>query len=543
MARTSLFRLLRRTFRQASQHNHHANSSNNSCRSWSRRQFLKFSTLASGGIFATSILSNLKAAYGSNSPKIAIVGGGIAGLNAAYYLKKVGLTATIYEAKSHVGGRIQSMTGAVSDGLVNDLGGCFINTDHSDMLALVEELGLSLFNRSEDVEDSALPETAYWLDGKAYTEAEIAETLRPLAQQIREDAGLLDEDFDQYAPALDQLSVKQYLDRHADKIPVPFIRTLIELSIRTEYGVEPEESSALQLLYNLPTVEGDQAELLSSDETFLVQGGSSKVIEKLASALSGQIQTDKVLTQIQPQGNGFELTFGDASIVNADFVVLAIPFTVLRHVDLQVELPETLQRFIAESSLGRNEKVLAGFRNRIWRQEQGFVADSWSNLGFSQIWEDTQRQNERPEGVLTFYLGGNEVSAVQSTPVSQTGQEFVNQLDIMLPGAKAAVSDRFFRTDWTQDPYVQGSYSTFKPGQYTEFGEYLYIESDNPEERQDVHVGNLVFAGEHLSDEFYGYMNGAAQTGRLAAAVVVKQAQRDHEDEEKLSSIQLHKSY
>lgn len=53
-----------------------------------------------------------------------------------------------------------------------------------------------------------------------------------------------------------------------------------------------------------------------------------------------------------------------------------------------------------------------------------------------------------------------------------------------------------------------------------------YIESDNPEERQDVNVGNLAFAGEHLSDEFYGFMNGAAQTGRLAAELVVRRIRR-----------------
>jgi monoamine oxidase len=48
----------------------------------------------------------------------------------------------------------------------------------------------------------------------------------------------------------------------------------------------------------------------------------------------------------------------------------------------------------------------------------------------------------------------------------------------------------------------------------------MWIESEEAEERQDVSVGNLLFAGEHLSDEFYGFMNGAAQTGRLAAEVV-----------------------
>ena len=55
-----------------------------------------------------------------------------------------------------------------------------------------------------------------------------------------------------------------------------------------------------------------------------------------------------------------------------------------------------------------------------------------------------------------------------------------------------------------------------------EFGGLLWIESENAEERQEVHAGNLVFAGEHLSDAFYGFMNGAAETGRLAADFVVR---------------------
>ncbi|MCZ6873732.1 MAG: FAD-dependent oxidoreductase [bacterium] len=53
----------------------------------------------------------------------------------------------------------------------------------------------------------------------------------------------------------------------------------------------------------------------------------------------------------------------------------------------------------------------------------------------------------------------------------------------------------------------------------------MSIQADDPAECQDVHVYNLVFAGEHLSNAFYGYMNGAAQTGRLAAAVIVGRIQ------------------
>src|SRR4051812_20743042 len=40
------------------------------------------------------------------TPRIAVVGGGIAGLNATYTLQKAGLRATVYSAESRLGGRM-----------------------------------------------------------------------------------------------------------------------------------------------------------------------------------------------------------------------------------------------------------------------------------------------------------------------------------------------------------------------------------------------------------------------------------------------------
>ena len=46
----------------------------------------------------------------------------------------------------------------------------------------------------------------------------------------------------------------------------------------------------------------------------------------------------------------------------------------------------------------------------------------------------------------------------------------------------------------------------------------MYLEGEDEQTFQD---GGLVFAGEHTSDEYQGYMNGAAQSGRLAAKAVL----------------------
>lgn len=493
---------------------------------WSRRRFLRLSALAGGTAIATAAIPALhqkKTVWGDGEPKVAIVGGGIAGLNAAYQLKKLGLIATVYEAKSSVGGRIQSRT-VVSDRLVNDLGASFVNTDHEDILALVKEFGLELFDRVADAARAPFPETAYYFEGRVIPEAELLDLLRPLADQLAIDATLLDQDFDTYAPQFDRLSVADYLDRHNDKITTPVIRALTENAIRTEYGVEAKDSSALQLLYTVHLLDEETVSPVDSDETYYIKGGSGKLIEGLATVLPGQIRTNLPLTKIQSQSDGFRLTFRTGLVVEADYVILALPFTSLRHVDLQIDLPDTLKRFINEVNLGTNEKLFAGFNRRTWHQDRGFVGEAWTDLGYSSMWEETQRQPEQSQGSLTFFVGGNEVRRLHPNANGQ-GRKFVARLDKVMLGTKAAATGKFYRTNWAEDPYIKGGYTNFKPGQYLKFGRFLYIESDDSDERQDVYIGNLVFAGEHLSDEYYGYMNGGAQTGRLAAEVVASRIQ------------------
>jgi monoamine oxidase len=111
-----------------------AYSSKNRCKQspeWTRRRFVKATTLAAGAALTTGLLSRPEKVWSGNAPRIAVIGGGIAGLNAAYQLKKVGLNATVYEARNRLGGRILSVREATGRGLVNDLGGHFVNSDHS----------------------------------------------------------------------------------------------------------------------------------------------------------------------------------------------------------------------------------------------------------------------------------------------------------------------------------------------------------------------------------------------------------------------------
>src|SRR6266478_5191228 len=60
-------------------------------------------------------------------PKIVIVGAGLAGLTAAYELRKKGVFAEIHEASDRVGGRLLTAPNAIGPGLTVDLGAEFVD--------------------------------------------------------------------------------------------------------------------------------------------------------------------------------------------------------------------------------------------------------------------------------------------------------------------------------------------------------------------------------------------------------------------------------
>jgi len=238
--------------------------------------------------------------------------------------------------------------------------------------------------------------------------------------------------------------------------------------------------------------------------------------------LAGQIQLGMKLTEIKKHASKFRLTFANQSTVEADIVIVAIPFPVLSGVLINAPLPNLLRRFINEAKLGSNEKVIGHFTSRFWRQMSGFTNAAWSDLGFSEVWDATQRQSSRTDGALNFFLGGNQAQQLANiNNVTKLGKQFVSRLNNFIPGASDAATEHFIKTGWTKNPLSTGGYANYKPGQLSRFGSLFWIESDIPDERQQVNAGNLIFAGEHLSDAYYGFMNGGAQTGRLAANLLL----------------------
>jgi monoamine oxidase len=466
---------------------------------------------------APSFEGKALAAIGKQS-RIAIIGAGLAGLVALDRLVAAGMDATIYEARGRIGGRVLTSTGLPEAGLYVEDGAHLVNTNHADILQLAKRFNIGLTDRGVMV-----ARERFVVDGAEVSESDLIAEFRPLAARIAADAASVDEDFDANAPRFDAMSVHQYLD-DAGAATSPRARALVEATIRTEYGSEPGEVSALELFFNLPAIVEDRVALISgSDERYSLAGGSSTIPRALAEPLKPRIKTGFALTSARNSGEGVMLTFANGESVIADRVIVTVPAQILRTIDFTDTLPPAWQALTREFSCGRNEKINAGYATRPWEPLVGAGGAAWSANTkapslVSEFWGASAGQDAVPEGVLTWFFGGSQVSALQDLPPADMLRACEREIAPAIPGL-AARSLR--RTAWAADPYAQGAYSRFLPGQLTKYAAHFWSEDDDGKVTAPLPSGAILFAGEHLSDSHTGYMNGAAQTGRLAADQII----------------------
>ncbi|RAH98165.1 hypothetical protein DLJ53_25955 [Acuticoccus sediminis] len=458
---------------------------------------------------------------GAGGATVAIIGGGLAGLSAAWHLLNAGHEPVVYEASGRVGGRVRSMVGLVADGIITEFGGQYISSDHADMIALARALGIGLVNVDANAAAVAAPKTAYHVAGGRIDEADLAHALTPLARQFAEDAARLDADWATVAPELDAMSVAEYFFWNKDKLTRESLGLMAAL-VRAEYGVETGEASVLGLISALPSVAGDSVDLTSGrDGMFMVEGGSERIVTALAGRLDGRIERGKRASLIEPDGKGHRITFTDGSSVGADATVLAVPFPAIGGMRVRVPVPPLMPNFAAEVRLGRNEKVFAGFDSRPWQREDGFALDLWSDIAASVIWDDGVRQPEKTNSGVTFLVGGAQTEDIHRYGPEAFVADALTALGRDFPGLPEAYTGLAGNTGWVRTPWLGGSYTNLGPGQKTRFASCFWTETADAAVANPVARDRLAFAGEQYSAAYYGYMNGGAQTGRLAAQALV----------------------
>lgn len=488
-------------------------------KAYSRRQFLGNTSKASAAILLGGSL--LSAATGckketiSTNASIVIVGAGMAGLRAANVLKKAGKTATIFEATTRHGGRMYSAKNIMAQGLTTEIGGEFIDTIHEDMLQLATEFGLSLIDTQTD---NTLIKEAYFFNNTHYTAQQLIEQLAPVLSTMQADIDTLPDiiaynDFNAAANTFDNQSIEQYLNNVG---ATGLANSFLTQAFVTEYGLNADEQSSINMLFLTdPDISGGEYSVFGeSDERYKIVGGNQTITDKLAEQVADQIQYDHTLTAIRARTNGgYTLTFTSGATVkdvNADIIIMTLPFSVLRNVELNtnLQLSNTKLNSINNLGYGTNAKLMLGFNSRPWR-EAGYSGYLFTDNGIQTGWDNSQLQGGTVGGYTLYSGGTNGVQVGTGTPQSQA-DAYLPKLNQVFANAQASYNGNAHRMHWPSVATAKGSYACYKPNQWTTIGGAEIETADK-----------IFFAGEHCSVDYQGYMNGAAETGRRAAQAVL----------------------
>jgi monoamine oxidase len=509
MAHTPLLRTLRRWFRER-------RALRGDAPRPGRRAFL-------AGAAATAALTALPARAARGDARVAVVGAGIAGLACALELKQLGIDATVYEASGRVGGRMFSLARHWEDGQLSEWGGELIDSGHHTMRNLAMRYGFKLDHLLKA--QPAGSEDTYYLGGeysKAEADADFGAVYDAVSADL--DAAGYPTTFESSTPEgrkLDKTSVAGWIDARVPGGLKSRMGRLLELAYVIEYGADADEQSALNLVYLLgyqPNGNGKTFnEFGVSDEAYHIRGGN----EQLPRAMADELGKDALrpghrLVRLAQKGGRYVLSFDKQADVVADWVVLALPFSVLAHVDTRGAGFDGLkQKAIQELGRGLNGKTQLQFASRGWNPAGN--GSSYSDTGYQAGWEATRAQAGK-SGILVFYSGGSPVLkkrakasfATEKNPdVTADAAEAAKQVEPVFPGL--TWNGLATQSLPHLSPLFRASYAFYRPGQYQEFG--------GTEGRRQ---GGVLFCGEHTSQDYQGFMEGGASEGVRAARELSK---------------------
>lgn len=484
--------------------------------------------LSSGDAQAAATRKNWQARSSQNlsgpKPTIAILGGGISGLCAAYELKKAGFPYFVLEARSRPGGRSHTLrSGSVisetsgqqtcsfdtGDELYFNAGPARIPQHHSNLLSYCSDLNVPLQAFVND-NRGAYIHSASAFGGRPVRAREVISSLRGYVSELLAkaiNANTLSSNIS-FAERASVLAVLRDLGA---------LNSSYQQAATTRSGITPGSggltppvpSSSISIDEfirhpGVPFVPSFTEGYNQSATMMQPVGGMDKIAYALAGELEGNIYYDIEVTAIRRSGTGVRIegqTSGQNDAIDsviegaieADYAIVAIPPTVLR--SIPNDFSAAAQNAINQVQVANPTKI--AFQSpRFWeKQEQIYGGISWTDPDIRQILYPSGGFGQDNGIIVGSYLfGGSSASTFSGLNPDSRINLALAAGEKVHPQYRDNLS-RGISVAWSNVNYTLGGWGI-----------------TNPSSVLQVPDGPFLFAGDHLT-YLQGWQEGAVISG------------------------------
>ena len=426
-----------------------------------------------------------------------VAGAGLAGLAAARTLEADGASVTVVEARDRVGGRVWTIRDGFTAGQYGEGGADFIESTQTALMTLARELGLRLAptNRRGFGYYGVNARGRLAVQSMSAGFPPIATALAPLVRAYR----LAER---RWTSAIAQSLARQSVASWLETIKAPAWLAHRMRGFRGLFLADPEDLSLLALVDFFADIDES-----GWGHSFRIVGGNDQVATGIAKRLKTRVRLGAVLRRIRQTDVGIVATVEERSTnaeIAADYAIVALPAPTARDVVFEPGLAEIQQDALTHLRYGSSTRLLLQFSRRFWNKP-GRPSAFGSDQPIGALWDGNEHQ-KGPAAILSFLAGGRASRELQDILRAEGTDGVVTRLR-WLGQPSSVVASRTIT--WEDDPWARGGYAFFDPAFDPAWRDALAW----PHRR-------VMFAGEHTSFRWQGYMNGGVESGQRAAAEI-----------------------